>query len=113
MLTLYGIKNCDSCRAARKALAAKNIDYKFHDLREDGVSATDIKRWLKSHPMDVLLNKRGTTWRGLSDKDKAKTNKAELIALICAQPTLLKRPICEKGAKIHIGWHKDVLAALI
>ncbi|MBE8191386.1 MAG: Spx/MgsR family RNA polymerase-binding regulatory protein [Alphaproteobacteria bacterium] len=112
MLTLYGIKNCDKCRAARKALSAKDIAHKFHDMRTDGLSAGDIKRWLAQVDMDILLNRRGTTWRNLSDKDKAQTTAAALIALMVAHPTLIKRPICERAQKITVGWTKEIEASL-
>ncbi len=110
MLTLYGIKNCDAVRKARKDLAAQNIPYQFHDFREDGITSAAIARWLGATDLEDLLNKRGTSWRNLPPSDKAKTSRADLTALMVANPTLIKRPVCERGATISVGWGKPAQA---
>ena len=72
--TLYGIKNCDTIKKARRYLDENNIDYQFHDYRTDGVDKKLLDQWVKLHGWETVLNKRGTTWRKLDDKTKADTN---------------------------------------
>ena len=86
-LTVYGIPNCDTVKKARVWLADKGADFTFHDFRKDGLSPDMVTRWLAAQPMDKLLNKRGTSWRKLSDADKANADDAHLIALMLANPT--------------------------
>ena len=71
MLNIYGLKNCDTCRKALKWLEAEGIPFAFVDVRKDGIDTSDIESWVDAVGVDSLLNKRGTTWRGLSDADKA------------------------------------------
>jgi len=109
MIKIYGLKNCDTCRKALKWLDSENIAHTFIDVRKDGIDEDVVKRWLDSVGVDILLNRRGTTWRGLSDGDKAKaeSSDAEAISLMATQPALIKRPVFEKGAEIFVGF-KDV-----
>ena len=109
-LTVYGIPNCDTVKKARAWLADKGQDFIFHDLRKDGLSQDMVMRWLQGQPMDKLLNKRGTSWRKLSDADKANEQEAHLIALMVANPTLIKRPVIEAGDKVSVGFTDDVKA---
>jgi arsenate reductase len=103
-LTVYGIPNCDTVKKARVWLADKGQDFAFHDFRKDGLSEDMVLRWLKAQPMDTLLNKRGTSWRKLSDADKANEDEAHLVALMVANPTLIKRPVMEAGDKVTVGF---------
>ena len=109
-LTLYGIPNCDTVKKARVWLADKGQDFVFHDFRKDGLSEDMVMRWLQIQPMDKLLNKRGTSWRKLSDADKANETQAHLVALMVANPTLIKRPVIEAGSKVSVGFTDDVKA---
>lgn len=112
-LTLHGLKNCDTCRKAVKALEAAGRNVKFHDVRADGVTKTQIETWAKAVGWEALLNTRSTTWRGLADKDKAGVDRKKAVALMAAHPTLIKRPVIEAGGAIYVGWTKDVQDALL
>lgn len=106
-MRLYGLKNCDTCRKALKALQAQGeVDYT--DVRADGVSADDLERFFAAFG-DALLNTRSTTWRGLSDAEK----QAEPLKLLAEHPTLMKRPVIDKDGKLYLGWGKDVQAELL
>lgn len=96
MMTVYGIRQCDTCRKALKTLESQGVEHRFHDLRADGLAPALVKSWLESPHADVLVNRRSTTWRGLSDADKASTGK-DLQALLLAHPTLIKRPVYMEG----------------
>ena len=104
MTTLYGIKNCDTVRKARKWLEAENIEYTFHDVRSDGLDKKDLCAWVKSVGWEALLNRRGTTWRKLPDKDKETINETNAIQLMLAQPALIKRPVLLHKKSIHVGF---------
>lgn len=93
MITVWGLKNCDTCKKARKALDAAGAAYVFKDVRVDSVGADEISGWLKAVGGDVLINRRGTTWRGLSDADKARGDGSEATALLAESPALIKRPV--------------------
>ena len=107
MAILYGIKTCDTCRKALKELAAK-ADVEFHDVRETPLAPAQIAQFHDAFG-DKILNTRSTTWRGLSEADRA----APLIDLIKAHPTLMKRPVIEADGRYYLGWTKDVQDALI
>lgn len=113
MTTLYGIKNCDSVKKARKWLESENIDYHFHDFRADGLSSAKIKRWLKTVPAERLLNKRSTTWKQLPDQIKAdldsKTIPATLLSdTLLEHPTLIKRPVIETAKDVvEVGFSAE------
>ncbi|SFU59460.1 Spx/MgsR family RNA polymerase-binding regulatory protein [Halomonas korlensis] len=104
MLTLYVIKNCDTCRRARRALDDKGLPYQAYDLREDGLSASLLEHILERVPVMTLLNKRSTTWRELDDDDKANVDANKARALMQAHPTLLKRPLLDTGEEILVGY---------
>lgn len=104
MITLYGIKACDTCRKARKALDAKGIDYRFHDLRDDGLDAERLDAWLARLPLDTLLNRRSTTWRQLGDAEKEDIDTARAHALMLAYPTLIKRPLLDTDNDLRVGY---------
>ncbi len=109
-LTLYGIPNCATVKRARTALAAKGYEVIFHDFRKDGLSADMVQGWLAQAPMEVLLNKRGTSWRKLPDEDKNNEDEAHLIALMVTQPALIKRPVIAHDGRLTVGFTKDIEA---
>lgn len=112
-MILYGLKSCDTCRKVRKELDAAKVAYEFHDVRDDGVTKAQVTRWAKKAGWETMLNKSSTTWRGLSDADKTGVTEAKAIALMTAHPTLMKRPIIERGdTEVYVGWTKDVAAAV-
>lgn len=110
-ITLYGLKNCDSCKKAMKALEAAGKDVAFVDIRTEADLTTKVPRWLAATNPGALLNTRSTTWRGLSDADKHRAED-DLAGLLIEHPTLIKRPVIEAGDALTVGWTKDVAAAL-
>ncbi|MEM7661269.1 MAG: ArsC/Spx/MgsR family protein [Pseudomonadota bacterium] len=108
-LTLYGLKNCDTCKKALKALDAAGHAVTFVDIRADADLATKVPNWLAAAGAEALVNKRSTTWRGLSDAER----ESDPEALLIANATLIKRPVIEAGQTIHVGWTKNVEEALV
>lgn len=104
MLELVGLKNCDSCRSARKWLDSKSIAYHFRDIRQSPPSIQELKAWLSSVGSERLVNRRSTTWRQLDDTDRSKTNGAQAAVVLRANPTLIKRPVIINGTKITVGF---------
>lgn len=115
-LTVYHLKTCDTCRKAIKAMQAAGHELTLIDVRADGVPSADLKRIEKAVGWETLLNTRSTTWRSLSDTDKADMDAAKALALMSEHSTLIKRPVIdrqsERGALITVGWKKDVQAEL-
>lgn len=112
-LKVWGLKNCDTCRKALKWLDENGVAYDFADVRKDGLTEADIKRWAKAVGVEVLLNRRGTTWRKLSDADKqAAETDAGAIAVMTANPSAIKRPIFDDGKRVLVGFSAEVQAAL-
>ena len=104
-VTLYGIKNCDTVKKARHWLDANKVEYTFHDLRNDGIDESRINNWLDSLDGNVLLNRKSTTWRNLSDHDRAMADSDSSMAVLLAQnPTLIKRPVMEKADAVVVGF---------
>ncbi|KXS39705.1 MAG: hypothetical protein AWU55_80 [Halomonadaceae bacterium T82-2] len=114
MMTLYGIKSCDTCRKARKALDARGIAHGYHDLRADGLDAATLDRFIALAGLETLLNTRSTTWRGLDEAERqaARDDAGRARALILAQPTLLKRPLLDTGETLIVGRARDDYADL-
>lgn len=112
MITLYGIKNCDTVKKARDWLAKKNIDYRFHDFRADGLSKDQVKTWITEIGLETLVNKRSTTWKELDDATKTGFNEKNAAVVITENPTLIKRPLLDTGKQKHLGF-KDVEYAKI
>ncbi|MEP3889245.1 MAG: ArsC/Spx/MgsR family protein [Hellea sp.] len=116
-LTVYHLKTCDTCRKAIKAMTAAGHELNLVDVRAEGVPAAELSRIEKAVGWEKLLNTRSTTWRGLSDNDKADMDTAKAIALLTEHPTLIKRPVIIRGAAqdssaITVGWTKEVQAEL-
>lgn len=107
MHKLYGIKNCDTVKKARVWLEQHNVDYQFHDYRVDGISLELLNQFERKLGWEVLLNKRSTTWRELSDRQKTELNPDTALQLLLAHPTLIKRPILESGDTFIIGFNPD------
>jgi Spx/MgsR family transcriptional regulator len=105
---LYGIKNCDTIKKARRWLEEHQIDYRFHDYRADGLDDALLQRLIDSLGWEALLNTRGTTWRKLSDEQKAAaTNEAGAKALMLTQPAIIKRPVLECGNEMLLGFSAE------
>lgn len=103
-MILYGIKNCDTVKKARRWLEANDVAYTFHDFRADGLEQDTIESWLEYVSWEVLLNKRGTTWRKLDDPRKDKLDEAIAVELMLANPTLIKRPVVVTGNTCFVGF---------
>ena len=104
MVTLYGIKNCDTVKKAIKWLDARGIDYQFHDFRADGLSEDDLQEWLDELGWETLVNKRSTSWKQLDPDTKDAMSTMTAKAVILAQPTLIKRPLLDTGHSISTGF---------
>ena len=107
MLKVYGLKNCDTCRAARKWLTAKDVPHEFSDVRDISLDAETIKHWVSQVGIDKLLNKRGLTWRKLDDTDKEALDEGKAVQLMATHPALIKRPVFVKDSAISVGFAKD------
>ncbi|WP_417239591.1 arsenate reductase family protein [Celeribacter halophilus] len=103
MTVIYGIKTCDTCRKAAKALA---VD--LHDIRANPISREQLERFYQNFG-DALVNTRSTTWRGLSEAERGR----DPLDLLTDHPTLMKRPVIEKDGMLYLGWGKDVQAAVL
>ncbi len=108
---LYGIKACDTMKKARAWLDAQGVAYEFHDYKAEGAEKAALERWAKAVGWEVLLNRAGTTFRALPEADKADLNEKKAIALMLKQPSMIKRPVLEQGAKILVGFKPDIYAA--
>ncbi|MEP0392405.1 MAG: ArsC family reductase [Erythrobacter sp.] len=108
----YGIPNCDTVKKARKWLDAKGLDYTFHDYKKEGADAGKVTSWIGDKGVDVVLNKRGTTFRKLSDAEKEQTaDKAKAAQLLVQNPSMIKRPIVECADGILVGFKEDEWSA--
>ncbi|MEN6544170.1 Spx/MgsR family RNA polymerase-binding regulatory protein [Parvibaculum sp.] len=112
MVIVYGLKNCDTCRKALSWLGQEKIEHRFVDLRADGISKSDIARFVKAVGVEKIVNKASTTWRGLADDEKDISSEAKAIALLEANPTLIKRPVFEVGKTIVVGFREPEKAAV-
>lgn len=111
-VTLYGIKNCDTVKKARKWLDDHSVSYTFHDFRVEGLNKNLINNFLKQIDTETLINKRGTTWRKLSDEEKAIKNKTQAIELMIENPTIIKRPVLATNGKLTVGFSNEVYESI-
>jgi len=107
LVTLYGIKNCDTIKKARNWLNERGIDYRFHDYRADGIDAETIEQWLLHVDWEILLNRRGTTWRKLEPEVQAATNRDNVVALLLEYPATIKRPVLDIDNVISVGFKSE------
>ncbi len=113
MLDIYGIKNCDTVKKSLKWLDAENIGYTFHDFKKEAPTADLVNGWVEALGVDLVLNKRGTTWRKLNDGDKAKADTLDgAVALLVANSSMIKRPVIVGDGHMSVGFTPDVQAAL-
>ena len=104
MLTVHGIKSCDTCRQAGKFLTAHNIEFQFHDLREDGLDIQMLDRWTKRIGWERLLNKQSLTWRKIPEVDRNDMSRDKALVAMLDNPTLVKRPVIESKKFISVGF---------
>lgn len=102
--TMYGIPNCDTIKRARQWLNERGVSYTFHDYKKQGADAGQVARWVAAAGLDKVLNKAGTTFRKLAEDDKADLTTAKAVALMVAQPSLIKRPIVEHPGGLLVGF---------
>ena len=107
MIRLYGIKNCDTVKKARKWLDEQAISYQFHDLRADGLTSEMIESWIKSVGWETVLNKRGTTWRKLAPDIQQQVTEKTVTELLLEHPAMIKRPVLDIDGNITIGFKAD------
>ncbi|HZT25286.1 MAG TPA: ArsC family reductase [Pseudolabrys sp.] len=112
-ITIYGIKNCDTMKKARAWLDKHKVDYAFHDYKAAGIARGKLEGWAKKVGWETLLNRAGTTFKKLPDKDKEGLTEKKAIALMLEQPSMIKRPVLEvSGGKILVGFRPEEYAKL-
>ncbi|MDI1283374.1 MAG: ArsC family reductase [Reyranella sp.] len=109
-VAIYGIKNCDTMKKARTWLDGHGIAYAFHDYKTEGIGRAALQAWSKAVGWEVLLNRAGTTFRKLPDADKTGLNEAKAIALMQAQPSMIKRPVLDVGGRLIVGFKPEIYA---
>ena len=114
MIHLYGIPNCDTVKKARKWLDATGIEYTFHDYKKEGADPAKLKGWIADHGIDTVLNKRGTTYRKLSDAQKeSAADSHEAVQLLVQHPSMIKRPVVEHSNGTLVGFKEDEWSAAL
>jgi len=112
--TIYGIKNCDTMKKARAFLDKRGVAYAFHDYKTAGIERAKLEGWAKKAGWQTLLNRAGTTFRKLPDKDKDGLTEKKAIALMLAQPSMIKRPVLDLGGgKLLVGFKPEAYAAAL
>ena len=107
-ITLYGIPNCDTVKKARTWLLENNHDFTFHDFKKQGLPRELAARWLEQLDWEVLVNRKGMTWRNLPDERKASiTDKAAALELMLENPSVIKRPVLEGAGPLSVGFSAD------
>lgn len=113
-IQLYGIPNCDTVKKARKWLDANGLEYAFHDYKKVGADAGKVESWIAAKGVDVVLNRRGTTFRKLSDEDKEKAADSHAaVALLVQNPSMIKRPVVEHENGLLVGFKEDEWSAAL
>ena len=111
--TLYGIPNCDTVKKARVWLDERGVRYGFHDYKKSGVDKGQLKAWVEELGWETVLNRAGTTFKKLSDADKADIDDEKAVKLMAAQPSMIKRPILDLGSHRIAGFKPDIYEAAL
>ncbi|HEX3886411.1 MAG TPA: arsenate reductase [Phenylobacterium sp.] len=111
--TLYGIRNCDTMKKAWTWLDQHGVAYDFHDYKKQGIDRARLEAWVRQVGWDVLLNRAGTTFKKLPDADKTGLTEAKAIGLMLAQPSMIKRPVLDRGGALTVGFKPEVYAAML
>ena len=109
-ITIYGIKNCDTMKKARAWLDSHGVSYDFHDYKTAGIAKDRLKSWSDELGWETLLNRAGTTFRKLPDSDKDGLSEKKALALMLAQPSMIKRPVLDLGTKRLLGFKPELYA---
>ena len=113
-ITIYGIKNCDTMKKARAWLDKQGVEYAFHDYKTKGIERAKLEGWAKKAGWETLLNRAGLTFKKLPDKDKQAVTEKKAIALMLAQPSMIKRPVLELGGgRLLVGFKPEEYAASV
>jgi Spx/MgsR family transcriptional regulator len=108
-VTIYGIKNCDTMKKARAWLDKRGVEYAFRDYKTAGIDRERLERWEKKVGWETLLNRAGTTFRKLPDKDKANIDAGKAVRLMLDQPSMIKRPVLDLGGrKLLVGFKPEI-----
>lgn len=111
---LYGIPNCDTVKKARKWLEARELEYVFHDFKKEEPRPADLREWIAAKGLDIVLNRRGTTYRKLSDEEKAAAaDEAKAVDLLVQHPSMIKRPVAVHSGGTLIGFTEDEWSAAL
>ncbi len=110
---VFGIKNCDSVKKARKWFEERDIPYDFHDFRVDGLSKDQLQAWLDRVGAEVLINNRSTTWKQLNEQDQKLAMGKNAAAVVLANPTLIKRPVVEMKGQLLVGYKPEEYEELL
>lgn len=111
--TLYGIKNCDTMKKARSWLDAAGVAYQFHDYKAQGIDAAMLRGWVDQAGWETVLNRAGTTFRGLPEADKHGLDADQAVALMVTHPSMIKRPVLVEGTRLLIGFNPDAYGAFL
>ena len=111
MITLYGIKNCDTMKKARVWLEGQGVAHTFHDYKASGIDRASLTRWVGEHGWETVLNRAGTTFRALPEADRQGLDADRAITLMLAQPSMIKRPVLDLGGRTIIGFKPEIYAA--
>jgi len=109
MVTLYGIKACDTVKKARRWLDQNSIAYQFHDFRIDGLTSEQLQDFADRVDWNTLLNRSSTSWRQLSDEQRSHINLETALGLMLITPTLIKRPLLDTGNKLIVGFKLSLI----
>ena len=113
-ITIFGIKNCDTMKKARAWLDKHKVEYAFHDYKAAGIERAKLDGWAKKAGWETLLNRAGTTFKKLPDKDKDGVTEKKAIALMLAQPSMIKRPVLElSGGKLLVGFKPELYGGAV
>ena len=109
-ITIYGIKACDTMKKARAWLDANGIDYRFHDYKTEGIDKKTLENWVRDLGWETVLNRAGTTFRKLPEQSRENLDDSKAIALMLAQPSMIKRPLLDTGGRLLAGFKPEIYA---
>ena len=112
MITVFGIKNCDTIKKARNWLTDQGIEYQFHDFRANGIDRDRIETWIQQAGWETVLSRRGTTWRKLDAAIQDTVNRDNVAALLAEHPAMIKRPVLDIDGDISIGFKPDLYQSI-